>query len=519
MLRRERLELKTWWNTLGQWGPTKALLERFDKDSQPVLQGEVAGLINQLVREHEKFDPKLFIQRVLPAAADGLSAKQFTEGLELASRLSAAEINPTQTLQYGLPALAQNANSLDSFKTNLLYLEALVTLLRDKGLERGKPFFVAVRTAARDLDTRQFTTSLVLATRLAEQGIDPAETLRFALPAVAIALNDQQFRLAISLANHAVRRGAGVNQLLGHDLPLVAREIAPDQLTTGLRVAINLEEKNIKTDQLFKKGLQAIVDVSNSPEEYQQNIDLLATLLIKLKRQKVSIRPPIRAMASGCQQGSDFRDNVEALYRFCQTMLKHGVVPDRLLVYGFPPAVAHTPETFQNTLQILTTVVVRLREAGIDSHLLGYITRFALDRVAKSSGTADEFRDNLLTLMKSVRQLAMRDIEPSCHAKALQTIEQSSSFFVSTSELLTAPQLLQGGLAFFYEMAANAHFDWRELRPTLIKEMALEAIELIAHEKPYSVELTKEGPKLVPKEEGLAAFRSRVRGKKKAEKH
>jgi hypothetical protein len=524
MLRRERLELKNWWNTLGQWGPITALLERFGKESQPVLHRQITGLVNQLVRDIEKFDVKLFIQRILPIAADGVKAPRFSEGLELASRLAESGVDPSQTLQYGLPILAQNANSDDAFKTNLLYLEALLAHQREKRMDTGKAFFVAVRTVAKELDTRQLTTSLVLATRLAEKGVDPSDMLRFAIPAASIALSDQQLRLAMALANHVVRRDGNVTHLLGHDLPEVAREIAPDQLTTGLRVGIHLEEKRIAASALFKNGLSAIVEASQSPDEfqqeddYQQNVNMLATLLIKLKQQQMTINPPITAMANGCAQPSDFRDNVEALYRFCQTMRKHKVVPDALLQHGFPPTVSHDPVTFQTTLQNLTTVVVRLREAGVNDHLLAYIIEYGLDRVAKCSATTEDFRQHLITVMKSFRVLAMRDIEKSSHERAFRSIEKSGSHFVSTSELMSAQQLLKGGLAFVYELAANAHFDWRDIRPTRIKEMAVEALAFMENGKQYSVESAKEGPKVVPKTEGQEAFRSRVRGTQAAKK-
>lgn len=524
MLRRERLELKNWWNTLGQWGPTTALLHRFGKESQPVFQRQITGLVNQLIRDVEKFDAKLFIQRILPIAAEGVKAPRFSEGLELASRIGGLGIDPSQTLQYGLPVLAQNANSNDAFKTNLLYLEALLAHLREKRMDSGKAFFVAIRTAAKELDTRQMTTSLVLATRMAEKGVDPSDMLRFAIPAASVALNDQQLRLAMALANHVVRRNGNVTELLGNDLPAVAREIAPEQLTAGLRMSIHLEEKRIGVSDLFKKGLSAIVEASQSADEfqqeenYQQNINMLATLLIKLRQQQMTINPPITAMANGCEQPSDFRDNIESLFRFCQTMHKYKVAPNVLLQHGFPLAVSHEPETFQTTLQNLTTVVVRLREAEVNDHLLAYIIEYGLDRVAKCSATTDEFRQHLVAAMKSFRNLAMRDIDPANHQRALESIEKAGSHFVSASELLTAQQLLGGGMAFVYELAANSHFDWRDLRPTRIKEMAVEALTLASEGKQYSVESTKEGPRVVAKREGQAAFRSRVRRTQSAKK-
>jgi hypothetical protein len=114
--------------------------------------------------------------------------------------------------------------------------------------------------------------------------------------------------------------------------------------------------------------------------------------------------------------------------------------------------------------------------------------------------------------MKSFRQLAIRDIDPDCHRKAFESIDGSRQQFSAAVELLTAPELLEGGLATIYELAASAHFDWRNVRPTDVKELTTQAIDLTRAERKFSITFTTEGPKIDRPLEGHAAFRSRVRG-------
>ncbi|NIP86472.1 MAG: hypothetical protein GTO03_13255 [Planctomycetales bacterium] len=140
--------------------------------------------------------------------------------------------------------------------------------------------------------------------------------LRFGLPAAAIALNDKQFRLAISLATHAARRGLNITELLGTQLPSVARSVSPEQLTAGLRLALHLEEQNIALKDFFRSGLVAVVEISETDEQFTRNLDLVAALVLLLKRHELRIDPPLMAMTSGCEDPDDFRRNVETLSRF-----------------------------------------------------------------------------------------------------------------------------------------------------------------------------------------------------------
>jgi hypothetical protein len=174
--------------------------------------------------------------------------------------------------------------------------------------------------------------------------------------------------------------------------------------------------------------------------------------------------------------------------------------------------VSQTPETFQTTLNNLATVVVRLRGAGINENLLHYIIEYGLDRVSRTSTTTAHFRQLLLELMKSFRQLALKDIDPPCHHKALRTIRHSPDAFLGVTDTMTSERLLRSGLSLIYELAASPHFDWRKLPPEQIAAMAEKADHLLESGGRFTVDYDKQnGAQLVEQTEGHAAFRSRAR--------
>ena len=423
-------------------------------------------------------------------------------------------MNPSHAFQHGLPAVAANSRTQDAFKTNLLYVEALIGHSHEKGFDTGKPFFVAVRAAAKELDARQFTASLVLAARLAEAGTDPAELLRFGIPAAAHALTAQQFRLAMTLATQMGRHGHAVGDLLGHELPDVARKLSPAQLTAGLQLALHLEEKNIQLPEFFKSGLHAIVEASTTLDVYRRNLELLAKLMDRLQQKNLRLNLPLLAMTSGCVAADDFRGNVEALYRFALHAQQQDVPPHVLLRHGFPKAAAQSPEVFQSILQALITVVSKLRAHKTNDHLLAFIIEYGLERAAKNSMTVEDFRKTLTVAVKSFRTVLHRDIDAEGHFKASKTINDSPAAFVIITDTIASTTQLAGGLALIYELATSAHFAWQEVSAQRIAQMADETAALVSKGSSYAIMFdAKLGPMIVEPKAGLDAFRSRVRGK------
>lgn len=117
-------------------------------------------------------DPNYSLGHILPAAAKALTPEQFTAGLTLATRLVEQGIDPSYTLEYGLPAIAQASPTSEAFQANLQALEGLVirlaTRIHGNLIERTLP------PAAEVLTPEQFNAGLALASRLAERGIDPS---------------------------------------------------------------------------------------------------------------------------------------------------------------------------------------------------------------------------------------------------------------------------------------------------------------------------------------------------------
>ena len=107
MIRPEKLEVRVWKATVGQWGPIQSVFKRFDKNTASVLSLKTSGLVNHLASKMPEFNLVNFVNNTLPIGADRLSAKQYEEALELVARLVDAGINPTYLLTTAVPALAQ----------------------------------------------------------------------------------------------------------------------------------------------------------------------------------------------------------------------------------------------------------------------------------------------------------------------------------------------------------------------------------------------------------------------------
>ncbi|NIM09643.1 MAG: hypothetical protein GTO53_10985 [Planctomycetales bacterium] len=472
MLRPEKLDFRVWKATVGSWGPLNAVFKRFDKNTADVLRRKTSGLLNHLVEQKPDFDVARLIVKTLPVAAEQMSAKQYEETLELVARLESSGFNTTHLLNKALPALGNCCTAGDSFSTNLGYLEGLIGHMRSHDMDAGKPLMVAVQAATKGLDSRQLGNSILFCSRLAKTGVDPTDTLRFGLPAAATALNSQQFRLALSLATHAAQRHLNVTDLLEKQLPSVAHAVSPEQLTAGFRLALKLEEHEVFITDFFKTGLVALVEIGEAREILTRNLDLIAERLISLKKDGIELNLPLTAMTSGCEHQDDFPATLEALCRFARQVSQHNVSPVSLMQHGFPVGVSHTPATFRAALNNLVTVVVRLRGAKIDEHLLQFIIEYGMDRVAKVSQTEAIFRDNLVLLLKSFRQLIFSQIDAKRHQKALQTIRDSPDVYVNVVESLKGAVQLRGGLACIYELATHAEFDWRRMSVKRVVELS-----------------------------------------------
>ena len=497
----EKLEFRLWKATVGHWGALTARLKRFDKNASDVLSLKTSGLLNHIATQQPGFDITSFIGKTLPVAAERLSAKQYEETLELTARLVDAGLNPNHVLSQGVPVLAQHCTAADSFSTNLGHLEMLVRAMHEKGMDAGKPLMVAVRAAAKVLDARQMATALKFSLRLVEIGKDPTDVLRFGMPATATALSAQQFRLAMSLASHASRRGLCLTDLLGTQLPTVAREVSPDELTAGLQMCLQLEEQDAALKDFFRTGLPSIVEISPTNEEFFSHLKLVSQMVLVHKKAGIDIDPPLTAMTSGLEATDDFSTNVDALCDFSLLMKKQGVAPNTLLKHGLPMAIPHTPESFRATLRNLATVVVRLRGAKVNDHFLSFIIECGLDRVAKISQTPEQYRNNLLALMKSFRPLVLKRIDPACHERALATIHESPDSYVNVVDELSSQAQLTGGLACLYELAACPAFDWRRLALKRVIELAEQMVEALTTGKSVTLEFdNKRGPQLVPLE-------------------
>lgn len=301
-----KLTWRAWWAALGAWGPTKGAFEKFSREAQGRLYGQVYRLVNRLV------DPSF---RHTRAWAEHLERPWWRTGRTAYARM---------LLQRDIPAAARTMTDTQ--------LQATLDLAL-RSLEIGKSpegFLLNLAALARLLPSDRFAILVDSAARGLERA-DPSEFYDFYLPhgdlaAISeVARTPEEFQTGVGLlkAFHlSARKELG---LFRSDTDLVPAVIRASRTPADLEANLKAFERFLAQlrregadapRRLFQESVSAAARLSSTPQEFQENLDVVLQVFLQLHTQKLRGRFTLlaeiaKSSASSERLRADYRAFVE----------------------------------------------------------------------------------------------------------------------------------------------------------------------------------------------------------------
>ncbi|MEM2924930.1 MAG: hypothetical protein QXJ68_04495, partial [Methanocellales archaeon] len=358
------------------------------------------GLELGLAMANRDKDPTGLLQFGFPRTIEA-AALFGIEGLnllaEMAERLIARNIDPTDVFRYGIRAILKFTKSPGDLKQGLLALESLVVELNERGINPQATLFYGLRAlaaTAKSLD--QLTRSLQFGVLLAKKGIDPSSNFKYGIAWAARDINQSQFEAAIEMAERLIARDINPLPALQYGVPLFATASTVEfKRATSLleRLMIAFHEHNLDPKPLFSSAFPALLKKARSLGEFMVKLEKIERIIASGNHANLELCLGVAIAAYHLE----FEEVIKELM-----MLLNKVNDVTSIAYILPSAIStlRNMEEFEITMKLAH--VLADRQIDLADHLHQAVPKVA--GVLKE----DEFKAAIQLAIK----LAQRGIDP-----------------------------------------------------------------------------------------------------------